>query len=601
MLCVFRKTEPIAFSAVVAHHILHRHKALPERPLTRPKGTVHERMSKSQKPLRLRVIPLGGLDEVGKNMTVFEYGDEMVVVDAGIMFPDDDHPGVDLILPDFSYITKRKEKLKGIVITHGHEDHTGALPYLLKELGPNVPVLGTKLTLGLIKGKLDEHKLKKAKLREIHAGGHVSLGSFGFDFFAVNHSIPDAVGVFIRTPAGSVLHTGDFKLDQTPIDGRLTDYGAISKFAKSGVDLLMSDSTNAETRGTTLSEAEVGRTLREIIGSAEQRVIVASFSSHIHRIQQVCDAAVAAGRKVVVTGRSMVTNTKIARELGYLKIDEDWIVDAFDAGGLPSEKIVVLCTGSQGEPLSALARMANGDHRTVQVQSSDTVVISASPVPGNEKAVSRVINRLTKAGALVLHKGSMLVHVSGHAASEELKLMLNLAQPTYFMPIHGETRHLAAHARLAHDIGMYDEDVFVLDNGDCLEIGDDGARVAESVEHGVVYVDGLSVGDVGKVVLRDRQLLAQDGIATIIIAIDGQTGRPVGEPELVTRGLVLGGDTDPLLIEARARIAKTLAKTAKEGATDQKVIKNAVRESLSQLLWERIRRRPMIIPVVMEV
>ena len=555
----------------------------------------------NQQTKRLRVIPLGGLDEVGKNMTVFEYGDEMVVVDAGIMFPDDDHPGVDLILPDFSYITKRKERLKGIVITHGHEDHTGALPYLLKAIGPNVPVLGTKLTLGLIQGKLEEHKIKKAKLREVKAGGHVSLGSFGFDFFAVNHSIPDAVGVFIRTPAGNVLHTGDFKLDQTPVDGRLTDYGALSKFSKNGIDLLMSDSTNAETRGVTLSEAEVGRSLREIIATAEQRVIVASFSSHIHRIQQVCDAAVAAGRKVVVTGRSMVTNTTIARKLGYLEIGEDDIVDAFDSNGIPPEKVVVLCTGSQGEPLSALARMANGDHRTVHVEEGDTVVVSASPVPGNEKAVSRVINRLTKAGAIVLHKGTMMVHVSGHAASEELKLMLNLTQPTFFMPIHGETRHLAAHARLAHDVGMYKEDIFVLDNGDCLEISDQGAHLADRVEHGVVYVDGLSVGDVGQVVLRDRQLLAQDGIATIIIAIDGQTGLVAGEPELVTRGLVVGGDKDPLILEARARIAKTLAKTAKEGATDQAVIKNAVRESLSQLLWERIRRRPMIIPVVMEV
>jgi ribonuclease J len=412
---------------------------------------------------------------------------------------------------------------------------------------------------------------------------------------------PDAVGVFIRTPAGTVLHTGDFKLDQTPIDGRMTDYGLISKFAKTGIDLLMSDSTNAETRGVTMSESDVGRQLREIISSAEQRVIVASFSSHIHRIQQVCDAAVAAGRKVVVTGRSMVTNTKIARELGYLDIADEWIVDAFDASGIPSEKVVVLCTGSQGEPLSALARMANGDHRTVQVEHGDTVVISATPVPGNEKAVSRVINRLTKAGALVLHKGSMMVHVSGHAAQEELKLMLNIAQPTYFMPIHGETRHLYAHARLAHEVGMYDEDIFVMENGDCLEISDSGARLVDKVEHGVVYVDGLSVGDVGQVVLRDRQLLAQDGIATIVIAIDGQTGRPIGEPEISTRGLVVGGDDDPLIVEARARVAKTLAKTYKEGATDQAVIKNAVRESLSQLLWERIRRRPMIIPVVMEV
>lgn len=549
----------------------------------------------------LRVIPLGGLDEVGKNMTVFEHGGDMVLVDAGLMFPDDDHPGVDLILPDFSYVIERQEKLKGIIITHGHEDHTGALPYLLKELSRNVPVLGTKLTLGLISGKLEEHRLTKTKMREIRDGSHVSLGVFGFDFFAVNHSIPDAVGVFIRTPSANIVHTGDFKLDQTPIDGRLTDYAALTKFSKVGVDLLMSDSTNAETVGITRSEAEVGTQLREIIESAEQRVIVAAFSSHIHRVQQVCDAAVLAGRKVVVTGRSMITNTRIARELGFLEIDADDIIDAYDAQGLPPEDVVVLCTGSQGEPLSALARMANGDHKSVQVQRGDTVVISASPVPGNEKAVSRVINRLSKAGAIVLHKSNAQVHVSGHAAAEELKLMLNLVQPTFFMPIHGETRHLAAHARLAHAVGMYDEDVFVLDNGDCLEIDEGGARVAERVEHGVVYVDGLGVGDVGKVVLRDRQLLAQDGIATIVIAIDGQTGRPVGDPELVTRGIVFGPEGDELMEEARARVAKTLAKTAKEGATDMAVIKNAVRESLSQLLWERIRRRPMIIPVVMEV
>ena len=555
----------------------------------------------AKNPERLRVIPLGGLDEVGKNMTVFEYGNDMIVVDAGIMFPDDDHPGVDLILPDFSYVVKRKDKLRGIVITHGHEDHTGALPYLLKELGMPVPVLGTKLTLGLIQGKLDEHKLKKAKLREVKAGSHISLGPFGLDFFAVNHSIPDAVGVFIRTPAANVVHTGDFKLDQTPIDGRMTDYGALTKFGKVGVDLLMSDSTNAETIGITFSEASVGPSLRDIISKAEQRVIVASFSSHIHRVQQVCDAAVDAGRKVVVTGRSMITNTKIARELGYLEIADENIVDAYDASGLAPADVVVMCTGSQGEPLSALARMANGDHKTVQVERGDTVIIAATPVPGNEKAVSRVINRLAKAGAILKHKGNAQVHVSGHAASEELKVMLNLVQPRFFMPIHGETRHLVAHARLAHDIGMYDEDVFVLDNGDCLELDEAGARVTERVEHGVVYVDGLGVGDVGNVVLRDRQLLAQDGIATVVIAIDGQTGKPVGEPELVTRGIVFGPEGEQLLVEARARVAKTLAKTAKEGATDQAVIKNAVRESLAQLMWEKTRRRPMIIPVVMEV
>ena len=462
-------------------------------------------------------------------------------------------------------------------------------------------MLGTRLTLGLIKGKLEEHKLKKVKLHEIRDGGHVTLGPFGFDFFAVNHSIPDAVGVFVRTPVANVVHTGDFKLDQTPIDGRLTDYGALTKFGRIGVDLLMSDSTNAETPGVTLSEASVGPALRDIIENAEQRVIAASFSSHVHRVQQICDAAVASGRKVVVTGRSMLTNTRIARELGYLVIDDDDIVDAFDARGLAPEKVVVMCTGSQGEPLSALARMANGDHRTVRIEHGDTVVIAATPVPGNEKAVNRVINRLAKAGATVAHKGNVHVHVSGHAASEELKLMLNLVQPEFFMPIHGETRHLAAHARLAEEVGIPRESIFVLDNGDCLEIDGKGARVAESVEHGVVYVDGLGVGDVGQVVLRDRQLLAQDGIATIVMVIDGQTGRPVGDPELITRGLAFGPEGDALLADAQALILETLAKTSKEGATDQAVIKNAVRDAVSQLFWERAHRRPMIIPVVVEV
>jgi len=549
---------------------------------------------------RLRVIPLGGLDEIGKNMTVIEYGDEMVIIDAGLMFPDEDHPGVDLILPDFSYVVKRREKLKGIVVTHGHEDHTGALPYLLREVGHSTPILGTRLTLGLIKVKLEEHGIKKPRLREVRAGGHVNLGQFGFDFMAVNHSIPDGVAVRVRTPLGNILHTGDFKLDQTPIDGRLTDYAQFVKAASQGVLLLMSDSTNAETPGYTRPEAEVGASLHEIMSSAEKRVIVASFSSHIHRLQQVCDAAVSCGRKVVVTGRSMLNNTKIARELGYLNIDDEDIVDAYQMGNLPAHKVCVLCTGSQGEPLSALARMANGDHRSVEIQEGDTVIISASPVPGNEKAVSRIINRLSKSGAHVKHKGSSFVHVSGHGGAEELKLMLNLVKPQYFVPIHGETRHLKAHSDLAQAVGIPRKNIFILENGDCLEFSERGARISEHVEAGVALVDGLSVGDLGHVVLRDRQLLASDGIATIVIAIDGQTGKPVGEPELVMRGVVAGDDA-ALFEDARARVAKTLAKTAKEGATDTKVVSNAVRESLSQYLWETLRRRPMIIPIVMEV
>jgi ribonuclease J len=549
----------------------------------------------------LRVIPLGGLDAIGKNMTVFEYGDDMVVVDAGLMFPDVELPGVDLVLPDYSYILKRANKLRGIVITHGHEDHTGALPYLLRDLGVPVPVLGTRLTCGLIEGKLAEHNIQKPKLRVVKPGMHVTLGIFGFDFVQTNHSIPDSVALLIRTPVGTVLHTGDFKFDQTPIDGRLTDFAALSKAGKDGVVLLMSDSTGALNKGYTRPEREIGRALHEIIENAPQRVIVASFSSHIHRLQQVCDAAVACGRRVVVTGRSMIKNTAIARELGYLHIDDANIVDAYEAGDIPPEKIVILSTGSQGEPLSALARMANGDHRAVTIERGDTVVISASPVPGNEKAVSRVINRLCKAGAEVFDKSVADVHVSGHGAAEELKLMLTLTQPRYFMPIHGETRHLVAHARIAHAVGMSESDVFVMDNGDCLEISEEGARLAERVpEAGVVYVDGLHVGDVADVVIRDRQKLSSDGIATIVVAIDARTRKVVGEPEIIVRGLPLG-DTAEMLDQARSRVMKALARMEKEGATDRGIIQRAVRDALSQLVWETLRRRPMIIPVIMEV
>lgn len=555
----------------------------------------------TSKKNRLRVIPLGGLDEIGKNMTVLELGNDMIVIDAGLMFPDDDHPGIDLILPDYSYILQRKDKLRGIIITHGHEDHTGALPYLLKDLALPVPVLGTKLTLGIIGGKLEEHGIRKPKLREIKPGGHVNLGMFGLDFFAVNHSIPDGVAVYVRTPVGTVLHTGDYKLDQTPIDGRFTDYAGFARAAKQGVTLMLGDSTGAESPGHTPSEAEVGASLRTIFARAEQRIIVASFASHVHRVQQVCDAAVANGRKVVVTGRSMVNITRIARELGYLHIDDDDIVDAYSMGKMPPEQVVVLCTGSQGEPLSALARIANGEHKTVQIEPGDTVVISASPVPGNEKAVSRVMNRLFKAGAHVVHRGVGKVHVSGHAAAEELKLMLNLIKPDYFMPVHGEARHLHAHGELAAAVGIPEDRIFLLENGSCLEIGEDGVRPGKRVESGVVYVDGLAVGDLGQIVLRDRQLLSSDGIALIVVAVDTRTGAIVGDTELVTRGLVLGADTADALKGARTRIDKVLRRTESEGVTDAAVIKKALHDAVSQYIWETARRRPMIIPIVMEV
>ncbi len=551
----------------------------------------------TKKP-RLRVVPLGGLDEIGKNMTVIEYGDDMILVDAGLMFPDDDHPGVDLILPDFNYVVENAHKLRGIILTHGHEDHTGALPYLLREIGSPVPVLGTKLTLGLVRAKLAEHRIAKPKLREVAATGHVNLGPFGIDFIAVNHSIPDGVALFIRTPAGNLLHTGDFKFDQTPIDGRFTDYAALTKAAKQGVMLLMSDSTNAESPGSTPPETSVGDSLRDIFRRAEGRIVVASFASHIHRVQQICDAAADCGRVVVVTGRSMIQNTGIARELGYLEIDEKNLVDAYDAKDLPAEKTVVLCTGSQGEPLSALARIANRDHKTVLVEPGDTVVIAASPVPGNEMAVSRVINRLCKSDVDVFHKQNAHVHVSGHARAEELKMMLNLVRPQNFMPIHGEARHLRAHARLAEQVGVSPDNVFVMDNGSVLEFGPKGGRIEGSVRSGVVYVDGPAA-DIGQTVLRDRQLLSRDGIVTIIVTIDAQTGKPAAPPELVMRGVGGGGDT----IEegALARVSKTLDRTSGEGATDPAVIERAVRESVRQFLWDTARTRPMIIPVVLEV
>ncbi len=555
----------------------------------------------ARKKTRLRVIPLGGLDEIGKNMTVLEYGQDMVLIDAGIMFPDDDLPGVDLVLPDYTYVTERAQKLRGIVVTHGHEDHTGGLPFLLRDLNRRVPILSAKLTLGLIAAKLNEAGIKKPDLREVHDGEEFTLGVFTFKFIPVNHSIPDAFALVIETPVGRLLHTGDFKFDQTPIDGRATDYAALAEAGAEGVLLLMSDSTNAEVPGYTRPEAEVGATLRSIFDAAEQRIIVASFASHLHRLQQVIDAARESGRKVVVTGRSMIQTVGIGRELGYLHIGEDELVDAYALTDLAPEKQVVLCTGSQGEPLSALARIANNEHRTVQIEAGDTVVISANPIPGNEKAVGRIINKLFRAGAEVVHRSLADVHVSGHASVEELKLMLSLVKPRYFMPVHGERRHLTAHAHIGRDVGMASDQVFVLDNGDVLELTDRSVQVGQPVQAGVVYVDGLGVGDVGSVVLRDRQHMASDGIAMIVVTVDERTGKVVGEAEIVMRGVTLGDADDELMEEARARIAKTLARTGKEGATDQSVIKNALRESLLQLVWERVRRRPLVLPVVMEV
>ncbi len=553
-------------------------------------------MAKKKPPLR--IIPLGGLDGIGKNMTAFECGDDMILVDAGLMFPDDDQPGIDLVLPDYTYVLENEDKLRGIIITHGHEDHTGALPYLLQDLVPKVPIYSSDLTLGIIQGKLAEHNIKSPRFKEVRDGVHLDLGCFSIDFFSMTHSIPGALGVFLRTPQGTVLHTGDFKLDQTPIDGVRPNYHAINKFGKQGIDLLLSDSTNATRPGFTQSEAAVGGALRHIIKNAPGRVFVASFSSHIHRLQQVCDCATAVGRKVVVTGRSMVTNTKIARELGYLRIADENIIDAYNVDEIPEDKIVVLCTGSQGEPLSALSRMANGEHKSLSITANDTVIISATPVPGNEKSVQGIINSLAKVGCEIYDKSNALVHVSGHGSQEELRLMLAMTHPTYFMPVHGEAIHLRAHAKLAVQMGIPEENIFVEDNGDTLEMRGGVVRRGVPVESGIVYVDGLRIGDTEPAVLRDRQKLSQDGIVTCVIAISSRSHK-VDEVEISSRGVSFANDDE--LINGAQESVRTSINNASSGGSSIESLRKTARNNLSNYLWNKTHTRPMVIPVVMEV
>ena len=574
-----------------------------KRPRTTRRPYYNRRPRRPQQPkeaaVPIHIYPLGGLGEVGKNMTVYECNGDMILDDAGLMFPDDDHPGIDLILPDYTYVLENADKLRGIVITHGHEDHTGTLPYLLKDLDRTVNIYATKLTLGLIEGKFAEHRVKNAKLIEIKPGDEVKLGCFTVDFFAVNHSIPGAVGLFIQSPAGNVLHTGDFKLDQTPIDGITTDFGALARFSETGVDLMMSDSTNATNPNFTPSEAEVGKTLEQIISQAKGRVIIASFASHIHRMQQICDAAVKNGRKVVVTGRSMIQNTDIARRLGYLNISDDNLIDAYDLKGIPPEQVVIMCTGSQGEPLSALARIANGEHKTIEIEEGDTVIISATPVPGNEKAVTRVINQLAKIGADVYDKSRARVHVSGHAGAEELKIMLSIVKPKNFMPVHGEATHLRAHAKLAEATGVDPDNIYVLENGDSLELSARGVERGEGVPSGIVYVDGLSVGDTSQDVLDERNTLGNQGFASVAAAVNMKDRKLVGQVQVSMHGIT-GGDDYYLAHEAENTVANALRKClSKDGGV--KELRKAARDALLSLLWERTKQRPMVVVNLLEV
>jgi len=548
---------------------------------------------------RLRLIPLGGLSEIGKNMMVMEYEDDIIVIDSGLMFPGEEMLGIDLVIPDISYLLERREKIRGIVITHGHEDHIGALPYVLPQL--NVPVYSTKLTQGLISVKLKERRaLAGADLRLIPPGGEFTLGKFKVEFFPVCHSIPDAVGLIINTPVGIVVHSGDFKLDYTPASGEPTNLSRLARLGAEGVLLLLSDSTYAELPGYTPSERLVGESLSRIMAEAPGRVIIATFSSLVSRVQQIIDAAAKYQRRVFVAGRSMSDTVRMALELGYLKAPEGIMGRLDELRGVPANKVALITTGSQGEPTSALVRMANRDHRQVHIQRGDTVIISATPIPGNESVVNRTVDSLFKQGAQVLYSKVAQVHVHGHGSQEELKLMLNLIKPKFFVPIHGEYRHLSLHARLAQSVGVPAENIFVLEDSDVLELNPQAGKITGKVSAGNVYVDGLSVGDIGSVVLRNRRMLSRDGIVVAIIAVDRQTGKLVGRPDIVSRGFVDTRESKDMIEESRDLVAKVLDHGGDRPA-EWSFVSTKLRDTLNKFYYEQTRRRPMILPVMVKV
>jgi ribonuclease J len=548
---------------------------------------------------KLRIIPLGGLSEIGKNMMVIEYDDDIILVDAGLMFPEEEMMGVDLVIPDISYLMDKKDRIRGMVITHGHEDHIGALPYLLPRL--DIPVYSTRLTHGLISVKLKEHRgLANADLRILPPGGRVSLGKFRVEFFPVCHSIPDAVGLIIYTPLGAIIHSGDFKVDYTPVTGNPTDLSRLAQVGSQGVLLLMSDSTYAELPGYTPSEKLVGEALERIMDDAPGRVIITTFSSLVSRIQQVIDAAARHNRRVFVLGRNMSDIVRMALDMGYLKAPEGILGRLDELKNTPHERTVFMTTGSQGEPTSALVRIANRDHRQVHIIPGDTVAISATPVPGNEAVIARTIDSLFKQGAEVLYSGIARVHVHGHASQEELKLLMNVVKPKYFMPIHGEYRHLCIHRKLAESVGIPRENIFVMEDGDILEIDQNGAKIDGRITAGHVYVDGLSVGDIGTVVLRDRQMLARDGMVVVIIAVNRQTGKLIGRPDIVSRGFVDTKEYTDMLDRSRDLVAEFLDRGGERPA-DWGFIYNKVRDVLSKFYYEQTKRHPMILPFMVKV
>jgi len=551
---------------------------------------------------KLSIFALGGVGEIGKNMYVVQYGNDIVVIDAGLMFPEEEMLGIDIVIPDITYLVENKDKIRGILLTHGHEDHIGALPYVLKEI--NVPVYGTRLTLGLVESKLREaNLLGKTKRILITADSEVKLGtSMTATFFRTNHSIPDSVGICLETPEGIVVHTGDFKFDYTPVNGQYADLHKMAEIGRRGVTVLLSDSTNAERPGFTGSEKSVGKVLEDVFRKAKQRIVVATFASNIHRIQQVIDATEATHRVLTIVGRSMVNVVQIAHELGYLRVPDGLLVEPDDIGKLPADRVVILSTGSQGEPMSALSRMARSTHKKVDILPGDTVIISATTIPGNEKSVGRTIDELFRLGANVIYGSSVPgVHVSGHGSQEELKLMLSFMKPKYFIPIHGEYRMLRQHALLAESVGIDRDNIFLVNNGDSIEVQNGVARRGAKIPTGKVLIDGLGVGDVGNIVLRDRKLLSQDGILVIVVTLSKQDGKILSGPDIISRGFVYVRESEGLLEEANKIVANTLSKLMSENVNEWASLKNHVKDALGRFLYEQTRRRPMILPIIMEV
>ena len=574
---------------------------LAKRPRRKRKLETTEKTENIFKKSKLKIIPLGGLHEIGKNITVFEYEDEIIVVDCGLSFPEDDMLGIDLVIPDITYLEKNQEKIKGMVITHGHEDHIGSIPYVLKQI--NMPVYATKLTIGLIKNKLEEHKiLRSSELHEVMQGQTVKLGKyFKVEFIRSTHSIPDSVMLAIHTPVGTILHTGDFKVDFTPIDGKIMDLGRIAKLGEEGVLALMSDSTNAERKGFTLSESSIGPVFDKLFDGCTKRIVVATFASNVHRVQQIVSSAVKYKRKIAICGRSMINMINTAKELGYIKCPDDLFIDIDTMSSYNDEQLVIITTGSQGETMSALTRMAAGDHKKVKITPNDLVIISANPIPGNEKSVSKVIDDLMQIGAEVVYSALADVHVSGHACQEEQKLIFALAKPKFFIPVHGEFRQLMAHAETAQSMGIPAKNITLLENGRVLEIDENEMKKGTMVPNGRILVDGLGVGDVGNIVLRDRQHLSQDGLIIIVLTMDSATGEVVAGPDIISRGFVYVRESENLMEDVKKVVRHEIEKCEEKNIRDWSTIKSTVRENLRDYIFTKTKRNPMIIPIIMEV